>query len=94
MNKKTKVVISIAVVIIVCIVIFYFYSKDEYKEPEETSYDKYYYENREKVNLEMGKYVESKDYVLKNGDILVEVSNKNDYAAQARIYIEFFDEKE
>lgn len=57
-----------------------------------TEADKYYYDNREKVDLEMGRYVESKDYLLKDGNILVEIINQNDYAGTGRVYIEFFDE--
>ena len=55
--------------------------------------DKYYYDNQDKVNLEMGKYVESKDYLLSDGNILVEVINKNDFPGTGKIYVEFFDEK-
>lgn len=61
-------------------------------DKEMTETDKYYYDNRDKVDLEMGRYVESKEYILKDGNILVEVINQNDYAGAGRVYIEFFDE--
>lgn len=69
------------------------YSLNQSK-PEKTNksigYEKYI-ENREKFNIEMTKNLEYKDYVLNNGDILVEINNKNDYPAYAHIYVELLD---
>lgn len=92
MNKRVKyILIGVGIIILIILIVPYF-SINNSKSDKEDPMDKYYWDNREKVNLEMGKYVESKDYVLEDGNILVEVTNNNDYGANAKIYIEFFDE--
>lgn len=83
------ILVELLIVIIAAEIDNYKYSHSDDKV---TDADKYYYDNRDKVNLEMGKYVESKDYLLSDGNILVEVINRNDFAGTGKIYIEFFDE--
>ncbi len=95
MKKNTKIVLIIIVVIIGLVILIPTISMairdNSYEKEEETEFEKYYHDNSEKVDLEMSKHVETKDYRLENGNILVEVINNNDYAAMGKIYIEFFD---
>lgn len=95
-NLKLILIVIGVTILIELLVLIVAAEIDNYKyshsDDDMTEADKYYYDNRDKVNLEMGKYVESKDYLLSDGNILVEVINKNDFAGTGKIYIEFFDE--
>ena len=64
----------------------------KYDEYQSTKMDEYYYENSDKVDIEMNKNVEYKDYLLQDKSLLVKVTNKNDFTASARLYVEFFNE--
>ena len=64
-----------------------------YSSPKSSEFDKYYYKNRDKVDLEMNKNVEYEDYLLEDGNLLVKVTNNNDYSARATIYVEFLDQE-
>lgn len=96
MNKSKKnVFIIIGIIIVVIGLIGFFYSRDIEKNDEDREKDsmaEYYDENRDKVDLEMSQNVETKGYILEDGNLLVELTNLNDYAAVAKIYVEFFDE--
>ena len=85
MKKNTKIVLIIIVVIIGLVIliptIIMAIRDNSYEKEEETEFEKYYHDNSEKVDLEMSKHVETKDYRLENGNILVEVINNNDYVS-------------
>ena len=100
MDKDTRNILLgclIALVIIVGVIyaIKYFEKRDYYSEDnyyqEQDSMDSYYRENSIKVDIETNKKTEYKDYLLHDGNILVEVHNENGYNTSARIYVEFFD---
>lgn len=99
MDKDTRNILLgclIALVIIVGVIytINAFKERDSFSDDyyqEQDSMDSYYRENRIKVDIEANKNTENKDYLLHDGNILVEVHNKNDYTTSARIYVEFFD---
>ena len=95
MDKDTRNILLgclIALVIIVGVIyaIKYFEKRDYYSEDQD-SMDSYYRENSIKVDIETNKKTEYKDYLLHDGNILVEVHNENGYNTSARIYVEFFD---
>ena len=62
MNKRVKyILIGVGIIILIILIVPYFSIKNS-KSDKEDPMDKYYWDNREKVNLEMGKYVESLNF--------------------------------
>ena len=95
MSRIVKYILIVIVIVALGIgIIFINENKNsvEEKTSEKEKMDQYYYENRDKVDLEMGNNVESKGYELDDGKLLIEVDNLNDYPVDAKAYIEFFDE--
>lgn len=100
MKKKSKIAKSDAIIILVIVIItiglasvfiWFEVKPDKTDSPKTTEYDEYYAKNSDKVNLEMTKNIEYKDYLLVDGNILVEIRNNNDYPITSKIYVEFTD---
>ena len=92
-NKSDIIILIIIFIMIGLASIFIWFEVRPEKDdsPKSTEYDEYYAKNRDKVNVEMTKNIEYKDYLLVDGDILVEIKNNNDYPMIGRVYVEFID---
>ena len=92
-KKNNKVLLIIIVVIVAALVGFaaYFIPKLSSDKKIDDLIDEIE-KDIEKESQELSKHYEAKDYVLADGDILVEVENKNNVPVYANVKLVFYDE--
>ncbi len=97
MKKKSNKYIIIAVsIFICCVIVFIFFNiinSTNWKDYDGPIDDKYF-DNPEKIDEELNKNYKIKDYVMPNGDILIELKNNNKYGVTADIYLDLMDTNE
>ena len=95
-NKKTKLSSIILCLCILLGILFFLFivfmaiNSNNYFDYE-GPIDEEYYNNPEKIDEELNKHYKIKDYVMPNGEILIEIKNNNKYGVEAEIYLDLMD---
>lgn len=93
-NKKTLIIIGVAVLVtIIAIVLILVLGKKDDKDSLDDHLNQQEIEEKEKKEeAELNKNYTIKDYMLENGNLLIEFTNNNNVIVDAKLKIDFYDE--
>ena len=95
-NKKLFLIIGVVVGAIIIGLLAYFIAKGINKAKAQRVLEEYQAQlkKEQEENEKISKNHTEKDYVLKNGNILIEIKNNNNVTTDGKVKVEFYDENE